>query len=378
MSQSGQSMIARSRADWAVPAGLLVAAFLLLLGGNLAGNGAFAQAVATGPAVLHGWEQGSLLRVLVVWVASGLGLFDADTALLLLHVLMASLCAILFYRFLRVSDWPSMQALVAVALVASNGVLLNGVTTASPDFPILLAVAALIPAQRRLESVGDVQSIINYGLTLPLLLLAGPPLAALIAVLVLAVPFSEAEAREKPQVFAAMWLVAVVPTLIVITGVWAMAGRAGIGMDVLAQPFADRFALVSGSVSPLLPALFMLVAMAPVALVLVAHAIVPDPRRKLLTTLIALALPLYLAVGNSVFAWQLAPWTPAAAMMATTVGWLGTTRVRPWMRWMVLAMLLASSLGSWLLAPMWAEPAWLGGLWPIRLFGLPIETPGLG
>ena len=140
--------------------------------------------------------------------------------------------------------------------------LIYATTTASAEFLVLLAVAALIPAQRRLEAVGDVQSVINYSLTLTLLLMAGPPLAVLIPLLVLAVPFHEAEARQKPQVFAAMLLVAFIPTLIIITGVWAMAGRAGIGMDVLAQPFVEQFSLAS---RPVMLMMVLLAAAAPVA-----------------------------------------------------------------------------------------------------------------
>lgn len=368
-------VLAARRRDWAVPAGLLIALFLLLLGGNLAGNGALAGVTSIDASVVPGWEHGSLLRVLAVWVASWLMVIDANTALALVYVLMASVSAVLAYRFLRVSDWPAVQALVALVLVASHGMLIYATTTTRSEFLILLAVAALIPAQRRLEAVGDVQSIINYGLTLPLLLMAGPPLAALIPLLVLAVPFGETEARHKPQVFAAMLLVALVPTLIIIAGVWAMAGRAGIGFDVLAQPFAERFVLGRHPVALML---FLMAATAPVALALVIHGAVPDRRRKPLTTLVALALPLYLAIGNSLFDWQLAPWTPAAAMMATVLGWLCATRVRPWMRWLVLAMLLVSSLVSWLLARLWADPVWLDGLLPIQLYGLRIAIPGLG
>ena len=375
MSLSGLPMMARPRRDWAVPAGLLVAIFFLLIGGNLAGNGALNSVSHISALSLPGWENGSLLRVLVLWVASWSVLIDANTALMLVYVLMASVGAFLAYRFLRVSDWPAVQALVALALVASHGMLIYATTTASAEFLILLAAAALIPAQRRLEAVGDVQSIINYGLTLPLLLMAGPPLAALIPLLVLAVPFREAEARQKPQVFATLLLVAFVPTLIIITGVWAMAGRVGIGIDVLVQPFAERFVPVRRPVALMMA---LLAATAPVALILVIHGVIPDRRRKPVSTLIALALPLYLAIGNSLFDWQLAPWTPAAAMMATALGWLCATRVRPWMRWLILAMLLVSSLASWLLARFWADPAWLDGLLPIQLYGLHIAVPGLG
>lgn len=366
--------IVGSRRNWAMPAGLLVAIVLLVAGGNLAANGVPLDGVAVGSAVLPGWEHGSLLRVLALWVARAIPFVDAETGLLLVYVAVATMGAALSYRALRISDWPAVQALVALVLVASHGVLLYAVTTASPEFLLVLAIGVLIPVQRRLEAVGDVQAIINFGLTLPLLLMAGPPVAALILLLSLAVPFREAEARQKPSVFAAMLLVAVVPALIIVAGVLAMAGRAGIGMDTLMQPFVDAFAL---SPSPIMPMLFLLVTTAPVALLLLAHGAIPDRRRKLLTTLVAVALPIYLAVGDSIFDWQLAPWTPAAAMMTTVLGWLGSTRLRPWMRWLALGLLAFSALASWLLARLWVDPAWLDGLMPIQLYGLRIAVPGL-
>jgi hypothetical protein len=172
-----------------------------------------------------------------------------------------------------------------------------------------------------------------------------------------------------------MLLVASIPTLIIITGVWAMAGRAGIGMDVLAQPLVEQFALAGRRATLMM---VLLVATAPVALVLMIHGAVPDRRRKPVTTLVALALPLYLAVGNSTFDWQLAAWMPAGAMMATALGWLCATRVRPWMRWLTLALLLVSSVASWALARVWADPMWLDGLVPIQLYGLHIAIPALG
>jgi hypothetical protein len=374
MSQVGSPIMAPSRRDLALPAGLMVVAFLLFLGGNLAGNGIVGQAGVVEPA-LPGWEHGSLLRVLAVWVASWFPLVDAATALLLVYVFMAGLAALLTYRFLLVSGWPAIQAALALGLIASHGMLIYATTTSSAEFLILLAVAALVPAQRRLEAVGDVQSVINYSLTLTLLLMAGPPVTVLLPLLMLFVPFHEAEARQKPQVFAAMLLVAAVPTLIIIAGVWAMAARAGIGTDVLLQPFVEAFVPVRRPVAAMI---VLSVVTAPVALILVAHGALPDRRRKPLTTLVAIALPLYLAIGNSFFDWQLAPWTPAAAMMATALGWLCATRIRPWMRWLTLAMLLISAAASWMLSGLWADPAWLGGLMPVQLYGLHLTLPGLG
>lgn len=370
MSELGSTLVVPARRDLALPAGLLVAAFLLFLGGNLAGNGVIGH-LDPAATVLPGWEHGSLLRVLAVWVASWFGFVDAGTALLLVYVLMACIGALLTYRFLLVSGWPALQATLALALIAANAFLIYATTTTSAEFLLLLAVAALIPAQRRLEAVGDVQAVINYSLTLTLMLVAGPPLMVLVPLLVLAVPLREAEARRKPQVFAAMLLVAVVPTLIIIAGVWAMAARAGLSADLLLQPFAEDFVPIRRPVA----AMILLSAIsAPVAAILVIHGAIPDRRRKPLTTFVALTLPLYLAIGNSVFDWQLAPWAPAAAMMATAMGWLCSTRVRPWMRWLTLAMLLVSALASWLVAGLWADPAWLEGLMPIQLYGL--TSPG--
>jgi hypothetical protein len=374
MSQASLPITLRRR-DLALPAGLLVAAFMLFLGGNLAGNGALNSVASPDLAALPGWEHGSLLRVLVVWIASWFAAFDSGIALVLIHVLMACVAALLTYRFLLVSGWPAIQAAVALGLIASHGMLIYATTTTSAELLLLLAAAALIPAQRRLEAVGDVRSVINYSLTLTLLLMAGPPLAVLVPLLVLTVPLHEAEARQKPKVFAAMMLVAAIPTLIIITGVWAMAARAGIGMDVLAQPFVEQFSPVRRPVAPMM---VLLVTTASAGLVLIIHGSVPDRRRKPATTLIALALPLYLAIGNSIFDWHLAPWTPAGAMMATALGWLCATRVRPWLRWVTLLLLLVSSVASWLLARFWADPMWLDGLLPVQFYGLDIAIPGLG
>ncbi len=374
MSQ-GITLVTPGRRDLALPAGLLVAAFLLFLGGNLAGNGVLGQIDPTAATTLPGWEHGSLLRVLAVWVASWFVFVDASTGLLLVYVLMACIGAFLTYRFLLVSGWPALQAMLALALIAAHGVLIYATTTTSAEFLLLLAVAALIPAQRRLDAVGDVQSVINYSLTLTLLLMAGPSLAILVPFLVLVVPLRENDARQKPQVFAAMLLVAVVPTLIIITGVWAMAARAGLSLDLLVQPFVQDFVPVRRPVAAMIA---LSAVTAPVAAILVIHGAIPDRRRKPLTTVVALALPLYLAVGNSIFDWQLTPWTPAAAVMATAMGWLCATRVRPWMRWLTLAMLFVSSLASWLVARLWADPAWLDGLMPIQLFDLRVVVPGLG
>ena len=354
--------------DWAAPVGVVVALVLLLVGGNLAGNGVPPMVVSGEAGMLPGWEHGSMLRVLAVWVDSWFGFaVSADSGLVLLYVLLAGVGSTVAYRALRVSDWPAGQALLAVALFAANGLLVYAVTTASPEFLLVLVLAALIPARRQLEAVGDVQSIINYSLTLTLLLMAGPPLALILPLLVLAVPLREAEARKKPGVFGAMLLVAVVPTLIIMAGVGVMAARAGVSLDTLIGPLASA---VSPSSQPIFMPLLLMTTLAPVGVVMISHLLMADRRRKLLTTLLALLLPVYLLVGNTQLDWRLAAWFPAAAMLATAMGWLGATRIRPSMRLLALVLLAVGGMASWFVAPLWADAAWLDGLMPIRFFQL--------
>lgn len=346
--------------------GMMAAMALLVLGGNLAGNGVFAPAVALDGMLLH-WQKGSLLQVFAGWAASWFGFaVDQQTALALGYVAIAAVGAAVVYRQLRASDWPMAQAGLAIVLVSSQAMLLQMVTGVGPEFLIVITVFTLIPGWRGLAAVGDTQSVVNYGLILPLLLLSGPALAALVPLLVLAVPFSEPEARRKPRVFMAMLLVGIVPALIIVLGVTVLAVRAGIGLVEFITPLVRAF---QPGRWPFLAPIILMALTAPVGLAALLHALIPDRRRQVLTSGLVLFVPLYLALGNSFLSFNLAPWTPAVALLATTLGWLGATRVRPWMRWLVLGLLLAGSVASWWLAPRWAEPAWLEGLLPFQLFG---------
>ncbi|HEY0031804.1 MAG TPA: hypothetical protein VGB81_00910 [Devosia sp.] len=352
------------RTALALPAGLLMAIFLLLAGGNLAGNGSLSSTIAAH--ALPGWDDGSLLRLMMLLSASGLEpLLSRPTALILIWVTLATLAAATSYGMLRANDWPSWQALSLLGLIVSQGMMLLAITAATPEFLVVLIVGVLIPACRRLEAVGDVQAILNFSLALPLLLLAGPPLAALLPLLVLAVPLREGEARRSARVFAAMLLVAVTPLLIILAGVIVMAARAGIGLHTMVEPFVAAFSPIN---QPSLQPLLLMLISAPAMLSLVIHLFVPDRRRKVLTTMLALLAPVYLGLGNTVFSWGFSQWLPATAMLGTLLGWLSATRVRPGLRATTLILMLAGVIASWLLAGSWAEPGWLKALLPLRLF----------
>ena len=353
---------------WVRPAaiGLLTAMVLLLLGGNLAGNGALERSVAAQDMLLR-WEQGSLLQGLIDWLAGWfIGVVDLRTALALIYITVAAVGAAALFRQLRTSDWPLVPAVLALLLVVSHPMLLQTVTTAGPEFLIVIATALLIPGRRGLEAVGDAQSVINYGLILPLLLMAGPSLAALIPFLLLAVPLSDPEARRRPRAFLAMLLVGIVPVLIIVLGVVVIAARSGIGPGALIAPFMRAF---EAQQSSLMGPVALMALSAPVGFAVLLHALIPDRRRKVFTSAMVAVVPLYLAVGNSLFAFNLSPWLPAVALMAAALGWLAATRIRSWMHWLVLLLLLAGSAASWWLAPHWSQPGWLDGLMPIQLFG---------
>lgn len=346
--------------------GLLAAMVLLVLGGNLAGNGAIARPMDV-DAILLQWEQGSLLQVLVQWIAGWfVPVIEQQTTLALIYIAAAASGAAIVFRQMRDSDWPLFKAILALGIVLCHPMLLHAITMAGPEFLIVCAAATLIPGRRRLEAVGDAQSVINYGLILPLLLLSGPALAALIPVLLLAVPLSDPEARRKSNAFMAMLLVGLVPVLIIVLGVTVLAARAGMGPGDLLAPMLRAFAWQA---KPMELSILLMAISAPVWIAVALHVAIPDRRRKIFTSVLVLAVPLYLAIGNGLFAFNLAPWTPAAALLATSLGWLSATRVRAWMHWLVLGLLLAGTLASWWVAPIWAEPVWLEGLLPFQVFG---------
>jgi hypothetical protein len=133
----------------------------------------------------------------------------------------------------------------------------------------------------------------------------------------------------------------------------------------MVEPFVAAFSPIN---QPSLQPLLLMLISAPAMLSLVIHLFVPDRRRKVLTTMLALLAPVYLGLGNTVFSWGFSQWLPATAMLGTLLGWLSATRVRPGLRATTLILMLAGVIASWLLAGSWAEPGWLKSLLPLRLF----------
>lgn len=356
----------QSQHGLALPLGLVAACFMLFAGGNLAGNGVVDPVPHW--SALPGWEQGSLIRLMLVTLARWTEpVLDSRASLALLHAGLLALALAALHHALCRSNWPPVPAAGLVLLLALNGPLVLAATWSLPELPLVLALGTVILAHRQLEARGSVQSVINYALTLPLLLAAGPSVALLLPLLFLAVPLREREARRSGPVFVSLLLVALVPSLIVLAGVTAAALRAGLPADFLLAPMLTVW-------PPHLPNLgeapLLLLSGSLVALVIPVHLAVPDRRRQVLTSLLALLLPGWLLLGNLAFDFFLSPVTPALGLLATTAGWLAGTRLTSAMRWLTLALMALGTAASWLSIAAWSTPDWRAGLLPVHLFGL--------
>ena len=130
------------------------------------------------------------------------------------------------YERLIYNDWTRFEALLFVVFLAASSAIIGSVAGDHRPIATMVACIAVVPGIRRIESVGDVQANMSFGLVLPLLFLAGPPLAPLILPLALFGALADPVARHDWRAFVAMFLVAIMPTLLVFTG---MIGLFGIG-----------------------------------------------------------------------------------------------------------------------------------------------------
>ena len=187
----------------------------------------------------------------------------------------------------------------------------------------------------------------SFGLVLPLLLLAGPATTLLIVPLAIASALANPDGRSDRGAFVALLVVAMMPTLIMVVAVFGFGLAAGIDPAELILPYAHafsgmRFATFGSALNDLL-------ILAPVAALPIVHCFFADRRRRLVSALAVVGLPLYLALGNAVFPWHLPVWTPAAALLACFAAWLAVARVRGPFRVAALLLLAGSAAASWLL-----------------------------
>ena len=309
------------------------------------------------------WRHGGWLSQIVLTLVGLLpGEKLQDLVLSLTSAAAAGVAIGLLYHRLRATGWIAIGALLLVVALGSNALVLYSVTAASRSIPIFVALAALIPAIRALESVGDVQSAISLGLTMPLLLLAGPATAPLILPLAIASALADPDGRHDPRAFVAMILVAVLPSVIVGIGIVGFAAQAGLSVPAVLGSYVTGYA--TDGVGDWLRALVQLVSFAPVLLVPLAYCVLPSRRepKQIWSALAVVGLPLYLALASVAFPWGLPGWAPIVALLATYSTWLAVARLSLALRIAALVLLFASLAISWTNGVFWSDPDWRAGL----------------
>src|SRR3569623_3328320 len=219
-----------------------------------------------------------------------------SVTLLLLAAVAAGLTFGLLYERMRAHGWQSIGAVLVLLALGLHAATLYTITAQSRAIPLYIAIAALIPAIRSMEEVGDVQAAIGIGLLIPLLLLASPTTAPLILPLAVGIALANPDARRDPRAFAAMLLVALLPTLIVAIGILGFLAQAGFDLADALMTYVNTYrGLHAGDP---VPSLLALVAFAPVGLVPLVYCVYPGlpEKRHVVSALLIVGFPLYLVV----------------------------------------------------------------------------------
>lgn len=308
------------------------------------------------------WKTGGWLSQLVLRVVGLIpDLSLQQSALSLLAAVTAGLLFGVLYHRMRANGWFWLGSIVTLVALATHAEVLYAITAASRGLPLFFAFAALIPAIRSIEEVGDVQAAIGLGLLMPLLLLASPITAALILPFAVGAALSDPDGRRDPRAFVAMLLVALLPTIIVAIGILGFLAQAGLDVAEALLPYVATYGNLhigdlAGSVSAL-------VVFAPVLLVPLLYCIWPNvENRHIFSALAVIVLPLYLAVARTVFTTQMQAFVPAVALLAAFASWLAFVRLPFMLRAFALVMLVLSVVLSWLQVGYWDDPDWKAAL----------------
>jgi hypothetical protein len=305
------------------------------------------------------WRTGGWLSQLVLsLVALVPDLSWQQSLLSLTAAVIAGLAFGILYDRFRLNGWTIVGAALLLVAFASHAQVIYAITAASRGLPLYFAFAALIPAIRQMENVGDVQSTISLGLLMPLVLLAGPLTTPLILPLALGAALADPDGRKDARAFVAMLLVALIPTLIVAIGVVGFVAQSGIGIENVILPyFAAYGSLKLGNVAESLGVLFTF---APVAVVPLLYCVWPNlpEKRHVWSALAIVAMPVYLAVARVTFNSSMQAFVPAVALLAAYMSWLCVVRLPFLLRAVALVMLAVALFASWQATSLWTDAAW--------------------
>jgi hypothetical protein len=350
---------ARQRTN-SVVAGLAIIGLLFLLR-NLIFSGFVNDPAVNLNVSSDSWTTGMWMSEMVLFLVRFLPAGNIqELAIMSLPVLAGGALFGLLYHNLRDSNWPAAGAVAVLATVALNPFLLYTITAASLPTPMLVAFVLLIPTIRRLEAIGDVQAEVTLGLALPLLLLAGPQTTPLILPLAVLSVFWNPDARRDVRAFGAMFLVALLPTVMVGLCILGFALHNHLNLATAVAPYAAAFSHFEPTrwADGLLP----LALLSPMALVPFIHCLIPDRRRKMWSALCVIAFPVYLAIGREVFVWDMPYWVPAVTLVCCCAAWMAVVRLRAPVQVLALVLLGVSLFISWGWTSFFDQSAWKAGL----------------
>lgn len=347
---------------------IALAAFLLLA--QLVIDLGFVRRDVAGLQAGEAWRTGGWLSQLVLRTISFVP--DAGLRQSILSLLAAVTAGLLFgmlYHRMRANGWFWWGSMLTLVALASHAQVLYAITAASSALPVYIALAALIPAIRGMEDVGDVQASIGLGLLLPLLLLASPVTALLIAPLAIGAALSDRDGRRDPRAFVAMMLVALLPTAIVAIGILGFLVQAHMDLAGALLPYVATYGTLRfGDVAE---SLSVLIVFAPVLLVPLLYGIWPKVEdRHVVSALAVIVLPLYLAIARVVLSTEISAFVAPVALLAAFASWLAIVRLPVTLRLFAVFMLMLSAVLSWVQVGHWDDPEW-----KVALFSL---LPPLG
>ncbi len=326
------------------------------------------------------WRTGGWLSHVVLRIVSLIPSTPLQQAVLSLTAAAAAglLFGVLYHR-LRANGWFVIGSVLTLIGLGLHADVLYAITAASRGLPLYFAFAALIPAIRGIEDVGDVQSAIGLGLLMPLLLLASPITTLLIVPFAIGAALAEPDGRRDPRAFFAMLLVAVLPSLIVAVGIIGFTVQARLDLADVLLPYAATYGNIRlGDIGT---SLLSLAAFTPVMVVPLVYCFWPDlqEKRHVFSAVAVIALPVYLAVARVVLATEMQPFVPAVAMLAAFASWLAVVRLPFPLRLFALIMLGVSVILSWTFTGLWDDPLWKAALFsfvPGDVGNLPLR-PGV-
>lgn len=307
-----------------------------------------------------GWLSQVILRLVGLLPGTQL----QQWALSLTAAVVTGLAFGVLYDRLRANGWFRIGAFIALVALLLHAGGLYTITASSRAIPLYIAFAALIPAIRSLEDVGDVQSAIGLGLLLPLLLLASPAAALLIIPLALAAALADPDGRRDPRAFVAMLLVALLPSVIVAIGIVGFIMQAGMDIGAVLVPYIGAYSSIRLDPQALSAGLEGLVVFAPVLLIPLLYCFWPalPERRHVFSALAVVLLPLYLVFARAALTTTMTPIVPPLALIVAFISWLSVVRLPLQLRVLALALLALSAAASWTYVGLWDDPMWKAAL----------------